>query len=251
MSDSFIQLKDVDVTNPYQSDVLEIEGVNWALQPGQFWMLGGAQNSGKSSLISILAGLQQAHAGEALLFGESLKMSSEHEFIPTKSRVATVLDQGGRIFHQLTVWENLALPLQYHRDWDEQQITLQVQDLLARGGLQGFARSSPTSLNLLLKQRVAILRATALEPDVLILDKPLLEPGSNWVQDFVQEWVATGYGRKRPGIVVVATDNLPEWEPLATHVALIKNKRLVVAGELQTYLAQKPAFLKDFSPERL
>src|SRR5262249_20288108 len=96
------------------------ENVNWTVQEGEFWVVAGLDRSGKSDLISMTAGLTPPVAGRYRLFGHEMPIF-EGELLKERLRVGLVFE-GGQLLHNLTIRENVALPLRYHRHLHYQEL---------------------------------------------------------------------------------------------------------------------------------
>src|SRR6185503_1839481 len=88
-----------------------VEGVDWRVSEGDYWVVAGLPGSGKSDLLATAAGLQRPLSGTHLLFGKEPTQSPESELLSERLRVGLVFENGGRLFNHLTVAENVALPL--------------------------------------------------------------------------------------------------------------------------------------------
>ncbi len=91
-----------------------IEEVDWSVAAGEFWVVAGQEHSGKSDLLMLAAGLMSPAAGSYKLFGSDTKDFGEAE-LAERLRVGFVF-QGGQLFNQLTIAENVALPLRYQKN---------------------------------------------------------------------------------------------------------------------------------------
>ena len=148
-------------------------------------------------------------------FGRELASLTEQEALARRARVGFVFKGGGRMFAGLTVAENVALPLRYHRDWSAEQAGEMVSELLERIELTALADETAQTLGAGWQQRVGLARALALQPEVLFLDEPLtgLEARHrHWWRQFLSQMsqgaACTG-GRKVT--LIVATNDFSLW----------------------------------------
>ena len=121
------------------------------------------------------AGLMTPVKGSYKLFGMETQTFGEAE-LAERLRVGFVFE-GGHLFNHLTVRENVALPLQYHRDLPSAAAAQEVQTLLELMELTPLADITPPNISDNWRQRAALARALILKPEVLLLDNPLGRPG--------------------------------------------------------------------------
>src|ERR1019366_1761459 len=105
-----------------------VENVNWSVSGGEFWVIAGQEHSGKSDLLMLAAGLMPPVAGSYNLFGNDTKNFGEAE-LAERLRVGFVF-QGGQLFNQLTIAENVALPLRYQKNLTPDEAATEVNELL-------------------------------------------------------------------------------------------------------------------------
>src|ERR1700704_5857884 len=109
-----IEMRGVNVAAMRDASFTVIEDVNWSVAAGEFWVVAGQEHAGKSDLIMLAAGLMLPAAGSCRLFGSETKEFGEAE-LAERLRVGLVF-QGGLLFTQLTIAENVALPLRYQKN---------------------------------------------------------------------------------------------------------------------------------------
>jgi len=142
--------------------VVALERLDMAVDDGEFVCLVGPSGCGKSTMLRLLAGLDRADAGTISLGGNRIEGPS--------SEVGVVFQQA-TLLPWLTVWQNVTLPLRVggHSLGTREQ---PVRDLLGIAGLQGFENKYPYELSGGMQQRVAIVRALARDPRLLLMDEP-------------------------------------------------------------------------------
>ncbi len=167
-------------------DTLAIEGIDLHVEKGEFVCLVGASGSGKSTLLSILAGLADATTGEATLDGEPIEGPG-----PERGLVF----QGYSLYPWRTVSQNIAFGLEL-AGYDKSEIRRRVERYLKVMNLEKWANARPSQLSGGMRQRVAIARSLAPEPEVLLLDEPfgaLDAHTKTLMQEFlVSVWRETG-----------------------------------------------------------
>jgi len=150
-----------------------LEGVDWAVRAGETWVLAGPMNAGKSALLETVAGLRPMADGSLRVMGRAWEALKGPDLVALRMRVGLVFDGRGRVFPGLTVLENVALPLCYHRNWPMAEAAEAVEAWLSEAGLTGWALETAGKLSPAWARRVALVRALVLQPDLVLLDEPL------------------------------------------------------------------------------
>ena len=229
-----IELVNVSIAAGGRPDSASLEGINWRISAGDYWVVGGLPGSGKSDLLATLAGLYRPLSGTLNLFGSDVAALSEEDFSAARMRIGLVFENGGRLFNQLSVAENVELPLRYHRGRTETETGERVKAILDATELTPWAENTAGRINLARRQRVALARALALGPEVLLLDNPLGGPGlqeARWWRDFLAQ-LAGGHElmRGRPITLVIACHDLRPWADQGKQFAVLKQKRWLAVG---------------------
>ena len=208
-----LEMRAASIGTLRDSSLTVVENVNWSVSPGEFWVVAGQQQSGKSDLLMTAAGLLLPARGSCRLFGCETGSFGEAQ-LAERLRVGFVF-AGGKLFNQLTVAENVALPLRYQKNLPDDTAARAVEELLAIMELTPFAGSASSQLAASWRQRAALARALILKPELLLLDQPLGGLGTRhrqWLLSFLEqlqrghEWFGG-----RPLTIVASTDDLPAW----------------------------------------
>ena len=147
-----------------------VAATDLSLAPGEFVVLMGRSGSGKSTLLNMLAGLLAPTVGTVLLEGRDLYALSDDELSRVRNQSIGVIPQGQTPLHSLTVVQNVALPyLMYQPDDGIEARALELLDTL---GIRNLADSYPSELSGGELRRMAIARALACNPVVLLADEP-------------------------------------------------------------------------------
>jgi putative ABC transport system ATP-binding protein len=148
-----------------------LAGVDFALAPGEAVAVLGRSGSGKSTLLNLIAGIDEADAGAITTCGVDVVAAGERARATLRSRHLGFVFQAFHLLPTLTVAENIALPLEL-AGVPAAAARERVRDLLQRVGLADRALAWPEVLSGGEQQRVAVARAVATRPQLLLCDEP-------------------------------------------------------------------------------
>ena len=143
-----------------------LKGISLDLAEGEIISLLGPSGSGKSTLLRIISGLEEAESGDVLWDGMSIASVPSHE------RKFGLIFQDYALFPHLNVFDNVAFGLKMQK-LRKEDIRQRVDEALKQVDLQGFAKRSVTDLSGGEQQRIALARALAPRPRLLMFDEPL------------------------------------------------------------------------------
>jgi phospholipid/cholesterol/gamma-HCH transport system ATP-binding protein len=138
---------------------------------GEILTIVGGSGCGKSVMLKLVLGLVQWQSGAVLVDGEDISQYDEEEMQPVRRKVG-MLFQNGALFDSLSVRENIAYPLRERGVDDEAVISERVVEVLQMVGLPGIEEKLPAELSGGMRKRVALARAIAEAPKVLMYDEP-------------------------------------------------------------------------------
>jgi phospholipid/cholesterol/gamma-HCH transport system ATP-binding protein len=148
------------------------EDLQFSLAKGEALFIVGGSGSGKSLLLRICAGLIFPDSGKVTLGGMDMQAAAKKEVQELRSRVGFVF-QDSALISNMAIYDNIALPLRYHKKCTEKEVQARVEEKM---GLFGVDRtvdwSIPAMLSLEMRKRVALARAFVLDPEFLLLDQP-------------------------------------------------------------------------------
>jgi ABC-type methionine transport system ATPase subunit len=146
---------------------------------GGVYALVGTSGSGKSTLLEVASGLKKANSGTVLWDGQKLSDFSRAEMTKAKQQIGFMFQQVGLISN-LTVKDNIALPIRYHKIFEPNIIEMMVDNHLKRFGIEHLAGQLPELLSNGEARLVSIARALIMIPKFLFLDEPLtgLDPAT-------------------------------------------------------------------------
>ncbi len=214
------------VTKEYPGDGPALQDVTLEIEKGEFVFLTGPSGAGKSTLLRLIFCDEPATSGQLLLFGKNVA-KIRPAAIPFVRRNIGVVFQDFKLLPRRTVLENVALPLEV-RSLPDRDVKKRVRALLRSVGLEHRADKFPPSLSGGEQQRVAVARALATDPALLLADEPTgnLDPDRT-----VEVMDLLHLANARGTTVVVATHDRSLLERYKRRVVALERGRLVSDGD--------------------
>jgi len=154
------------VQKSYDGETLVVKDLNLDIAKGEFITLLGPSGSGKTTCLMMLAGFEPATYGEIFLGGQPINN------VPPHKREIGMVFQNYALFPHMTVWENLAFPLQV-RKLAKSDIEAKIKRALEMVQMSQFGGRRPAQLSGGQQQRIALARALVFEPQLVLMDEPL------------------------------------------------------------------------------
>jgi phospholipid/cholesterol/gamma-HCH transport system ATP-binding protein len=224
-------------------DKVILEGVSFTLLKGHTKIFLGASGAGKSTVLKLILGLLKPDGGVIWVNGERVDELSEREMMRVRADLGMVFQEGA-LFDSLTVAENVGYKLYEELRWPPDQVDARVREVLGFIGLGEFIDRMPAELSGGQRRRVAIARAMAAKPRVLLYDEPTtgLDPITATTVD--EEIVKL---RDLEGVSsILVTHQLRDAFYVACHEAVRRDGRIVIE-EAATDKSEEAEFimLKD------
>jgi sulfate transport system ATP-binding protein len=203
-------------------EFVALDHVSLAIATGSLTALLGPSGSGKSTLLRVIAGLEQPDEGEVRIFGE------EATRLPPQKRGVGFVFQHYAAFKHMTVRDNIAFGLKIRRR-PRAEINERVGELLELVQLEGLAKRYPAQLSGGQRQRMALARALAVDPKVLLLDEPFGALDAR-VRKELRVWLRRLHDETHTTTVIVTHDQEEAME-VADRIALLNEGRIEQTGK--------------------
>jgi phospholipid/cholesterol/gamma-HCH transport system ATP-binding protein len=220
------------------------KGVELDIARGEMVSLVGGSGSGKTTLLRMLIGLLTPTHGSIELFGEPLFGGGVFRERALRRRFG-VLFQHGALFSAFNVYDNIAFPLREMKLYDEKTVRdlvmlkLSMVELLPRHGYL-----MPSELSGGMVKRVALARALALEPELLLLDEPTAGLDPDRSDSFVR--LIRMLGEELGLTVVLVTHDLDTLAALSTKVAVLAEQHILAYGTTEEIIRIDHPFIHNF-----
>lgn len=215
------------VSFAYQPDRPILQGVSLAIPRGKVTALMGTSGGGKTTLLRLLSGQIRAQSGQVNVFGQDFTQPSYRELYQARRRMG-MLFQFGALFTDLSVFDNVAFPLREHSQLSESMVRDIVLLKLNAVGLRGARDLFPADISGGMARRVALARAMALDPELMLYDEPFagLDPISLGTAAQLIRRLNDALGLTS----VVVSHDLEETFRIADHVVILAEGKIAVQG---------------------
>lgn len=231
-----------NLTKSFESNTVW-ENVSFSIEDGETVAIIGRSGCGKSVLVKHLNALMYPDSGEVIIDGRNI-FDLEYVDLRKMRQRFGVLFQGSALFDSLNTFENIAFPLRYFTKFGEDKIRHEVNEALEMVNLAGTGEKSPAELSGGMRRRVALARATILQPDFLIYDEPTsgLDPQTS--EEINRLIISMAENLKITSIVV--THDIHSVLEIAGRVAFLENQELCWHGTVEEMRSSDNKALMDF-----
>jgi len=220
-----------------------LEDLSFYVNRGQTLCILGRSGVGKSVALRMLMGFLKPDSGSICVEGQEITGLDEEGMMAIRKRV-TMVFQNGALFDSLSVRENVAFPLRERGDLDEDEVQELVDKLIGLVGAEDVVDVLPASLSTGRRRAVAIARALAAQPDVVLYDEPttMVDPIINrHLGDLLQRL------KRQLGFTsIVVTHDMRFAERLADLVLFLHQGRALFFGPLKDFLASSDPNIQQF-----
>jgi len=210
----------------YDASRLVLNDISLRFMRGKVTSILGGSGCGKTTLLRLIGGICGAGGGQVVFDGELVNARDRLQLLRLRRRMG-MLFQFGALFTDLSVFDNVAFPLREHTDLSEAMIRDVVLLKLHAVGLRGAADLQISEVSGGMARRVALARAVALDPELIIPDEPFAG------LDLISMSVAANLIRKLNDITgstsLVVSHDVPECMAISDHVVLLANEGRIVA----------------------
>lgn len=227
-SSTLIQFDDVTFAYPGAvADRVILDGMSFAIPRGKVTALMGASGGGKTTVLRLIGGQQVANAGRVLFDGDDVGRMGRDALHAARRRMG-MLFQFGALFTDLSVFDNVAFPLREHSRLGEALIRDIVLMKLNAVGLRGARDLMPSEISGGMARRVALARAIALDPELIMYDEPFagLDPISLGTAAQLIRRLNDALGMTS----VIVSHDLEETFRIADQVIILANGRIAAQG---------------------
>jgi phospholipid/cholesterol/gamma-HCH transport system ATP-binding protein len=220
-----------------------VENIDLVVPRGRVVALMGTSGGGKTTVLRLIGGQVKPEAGQVLFDGTDITTLDREGLFKVRRRMG-MLFQLGALFTDLSVFENVAFPMREHTDLPDSMIRDLVLMKLDAVGLRGARDLMPSEVSGGMARRVALARAIALDPDLIMYDEPFagLDPISMGVAARLIRRLNATLGVTS----IVVSHDVDETFLIADHVVFLANGRIAAQGSPEQMRASTDPLVRQF-----
>jgi phospholipid/cholesterol/gamma-HCH transport system ATP-binding protein len=232
----------VDVSFAYDKRPV-LRGITMSVPRGKIVAIMGGSGGGKTTILRLIGGQLKPDSGKVLVAGQSVPDLEPDALYELRRRFG-MLFQFGALFTDMSVFENIAFPMREHTELNEELIRDLVLMKLHAVGLRGAAGMMPTELSGGMARRVALARAIALDPMLVMYDEPFagLDPISLGIVGQLIRRLNDALGTTS----VVVTHDVYESLKIVDYMYFVSEGRIIAGGTPDAVRASTDPFVRQF-----
>ncbi|MCU7494136.1 MAG: ATP-binding cassette domain-containing protein [Ignavibacteria bacterium] len=219
-----------------------LKDVSLKIDKGTTSVILGPSGAGKSTILKVILGLEKINAGSVNINGKNIFELKSDDLLKVRRNISMVF-QANALFDSLNVEDNVAYFLAYNSDISKKDLRERVREMLSFVNLSGTESLYPDQLSGGMKKRLAIARALATRPEIILFDEPTtgLDPiNSKAILDLINKLRAAGTTS------VIVTHILNDAISIGDALTVIKDGRIVASGKTREILQSKNVFVQEF-----
>jgi phospholipid/cholesterol/gamma-HCH transport system ATP-binding protein len=218
-------------------------GVDMTIPRGKITAIMGPSGTGKTTLLKLIGGQLKPDSGAIFVDESNVHTLSRQDLFSLREKMG-MLFQSGALFTDMTVYENVAFPIKVHTKLPEDMVRDIVLLKLHAVGLRGAAKLMPSELSGGMARRVALARAIALDPDLVMYDEPFTG------QDPIAMGVLVNLIRKINKALghtsIIVSHDIKETMSIADYIYLLADGKVIASGSPEELHANESAQVQQF-----
>lgn len=240
MSETLIDIQNMSFN---RDERVIYDDISLSIPKGKVTAIMGPSGIGKTTLLRLIGGQLKPTAGKILFDGQNIPTLSRSALYEIRKRMS-MLFQSGALFTDMSVYDNIAFPMREHSDLSENLIEKMVLMKLEAVGLRGARDLAPGELSGGMARRVALARAIALDPELILYDEPFAgqDPISMGVIVRLIKDLSEALGLTS----VVVSHDVTEVMSIADYIYIIAEKKIIGQGTPEEIRQQQSPLVQQF-----
>ena len=240
MSENLVDIKNMTFN---REERVIYDDISLSIPKGKVTAIMGPSGIGKTTLLRLIGGQLKPKSGQILFDGKDIPKLSRSELYNERKRMS-MLFQSGALFSDMSVYDNIAFPIREHSKLSESIIEKIVLLKLEAVGLRGARHLKPSELSGGMARRVALARAIALDPELILYDEPFA--GQDPISMGVIVRLISSLGDALGLTSVVVSHDVPEVMSIADYIYIIAEQKIIGHGTPEEIRQQTSPLVQQF-----
>jgi len=220
-----------------------LNGVSLTIYKGQITTLIGKSGTGKSVLLKHIIGLLSPDEGSVLFDGKPIEKMKKKELDEYKQRISYMF-QNNALFDSMTIFENIALPLQQKTNMRKSEIRAKVMNRIEQMELLDVVHSYPSELSGGMQKRVALARALVTDPEIVLFDEPTT--GQDPIRRNAILTMIAQYRKKFGFTAILISHDIPDIFFISDRILLLWEGKIEFQGTYEESVALEHPMIDEF-----
>lgn len=240
MQDVYIKVQNLSFS---RGERVIYDNITLDIPRGKITAVMGPSGTGKTTLLRLIAAQLYPDGGQIFVDGKDVHSLSRSDLYKVREKIG-MLFQSGALFSDMTVFENVAFPLEEHTNFNAEKIKGIVLEKLHSVGLRGTASLMPSELSGGMARRVALARAIALDPELVMFDEPFA--GQDPISKGVLVELIRQLNESTSITSVLVSHDVEESLSISDHVCILAGGSVIAQGTPDEIRASQDAQVKQF-----
>lgn len=242
-SDTSANLVEIENLTFNRGERVIYDNISLSIPKGKVTAIMGPSGIGKTTLLRLIGGQLKPDSGNIYFAGKNIPQLSRKALYETRKRMS-MLFQSGALFTDMSVYDNIAFPIREHTNLSEALIEKVVLMKLEAVGLRGARHLHPSELSGGMARRVALARAIALDPELILYDEPFAgqDPISMGVIVRLIRSLSDALGLTS----VVVSHDVPEVMSIADYIYIVAEQKIIGQGTPEQVRQDNSELVKQF-----
>ena len=227
----------------YRGHKLIFKNNSLEIKRGKITAIMGPSGCGKTTLLKLIGRQLQVFSGKIIINGKNISKLNRSELYKIRKNIG-MLFQTGALFSDINVYENIAFPMREHTNLPEEMIKDLVSIKLNSVGLKGINNLMPSELSIGMAKKVALARAIALDPEIIMYDEPFTGQDPISMNNLIQLIKLLNNLLKMTTIIV--SHDVNETIEIADYIYIISNGIIIAKGNANKIRNNKNKFVQKF-----